>query len=183
LDPTSGYSIHLKSVPSLQLKPPHFAYCPTTFISTFYLPFQEDHRFVVAGKLTVGSIFGTSRHTIPPSERFYAGNENTLRGYGYETVSPLKDHKPIGGRSIMVLSLEARMRLSETLGLVGFYEIGNVYSSPAPQFNHEQLQSAGVGVRYHTAVGPIRLDFAFPLNRRPKVDGPFQAYLSIGQSF
>ncbi len=83
----------------------------------------------------------------------------------------------------MVLSFEARLRMTETIGLVGFYEVGNVYSSPVPQFNHKQLQSVGAGVRYHTPVGPIRFDLAFPLNKRKKVDNSVQAYISIGQSF
>lgn len=184
LDPTQGYSINLKAAPTVQLKAPHFLYCPTTFIGTIYHPLTEDHRLVLAAKGIVGSIIGSSRHAIPPSERFYAGSENTLRGYQYLTVSPLNHkHKPIGGRSIMVFSFEARMRMSETLGLVGFYEVGNVYSSPVPQFNHKQLQSVGAGVRYHTPVGPIRFDLAVPLNKRKKVDSAVQAYLSIGQSF
>lgn len=183
LDPTSGYSFNIKSEPTLQLKGQVFSYCPTTITATWYQPLTEDHRFVFAAKVVAGSIVGSSRHTVPPSERFYAGSENTLRGYSYLTVSPLKDHKPIGGRSISVLSLEARMRLSETVGLVGFYEIGNVYKNSIPDFSRKQLQSVGLGLRYHTPIGPIRFDLALPLNRRKHVDGPFQAYISIGQSF
>lgn len=199
LDPTSGYSLNLKASPTVQLKLPGFFYCPTTLTGTFYKPLTEDHRFVLAGKVIVGTIFGESRHDIPPSERFYSGNENTLRGYKYLTVSPLDhENKPTGGRSIMVLSLEARMRLTEKFGVVGFYEIGNVYKSSLPEINHQQLQSAGVGLRYHTPIGPIRFDVAFPLNRRnkhqtdkekkkhkhpKKFDSLFEAYMSIGQSF
>ena len=83
----------------------------------------------------------------------------------------------------MVFSFEARMRMTETLGLVGFYEIGNVYKKSIPQLNHKQLQSIGMGLRYHTPVGPIRFDLAVPLNKRRKLDNAVQAYLSIGQSF
>lgn len=184
LDPTTGYSINLKTTPTVQLKAPHFLYFPTTFIGTIYQPLTEDHRFVLAAKAIVGSIVGPSRHNIPPSERFYAGTENTLRGYRYLTVSPLNEkNKPVGGRSIMVFSFEARMRMTETLGLVGFYEIGNVYGGRMPNFNHKQLESVGAGVRYHTPIGPIRLDVAVPLNRRIELDSPVQVYLSIGQSF
>lgn len=190
LDPTSGYSLNLKTAPTLQFKFPHFFYCPTTLTGTFYKPLTDDHRFVLAGKLIAGTIFGSSRHEIPPSERFYAGSENTLRGYKYLTVSPLNHkNKPRGGRSLLVLSLEARIRLTERFGIVGFYEIGNVYKQSIPDLYHEQLQSAGVGLRYHTPIGPIRFDLAFPLNRRnkhhshKKFDSPFEAYMSIGQSF
>ncbi len=100
------------------------------------------------------------------------------------TVSPLgKKHKPIGGKSIGVLSLEARARVTETIGVVGFYEVGNVFENSRPHRSDRLLQSVGLGLRYHTPIGPIRFDLALPLNRRRKVDGPYQAYISIGQSF
>lgn len=199
LDPTSGYSLNLKTSPTMQVKLPSFFYCPVTLTGTFYQPLTKDHRFVIAGKAVVGTIFGESRHDIPPSERFYSGTENTLRGYKYLTVSPLgHDNKPTGGRSIMVFSFEGRMRISEQIGLVGFYEVGNVYKSSLPEFDHQQLQSVGAGLRYHTPIGPIRFDIAFPLVRRnkhlsekdrekgkkpKKFDSLFEAYMSIGQSF
>jgi translocation and assembly module TamA len=199
LDPTSGYSFNLKTSPTMQIRVPSYFYCPSTLTSTFYMPFTEDHRFVLAAKAVVGTIFGSSRHEIPPSELFYSGSENTLRGYKYLTVSPLDhDNKPTGGRSIMVFSFEGRVRLSETIGFVGFYEIGNVYKSSLPEINHKQLQSAGLGFRYHTPIGPIRFDVAFPLTRRDKhqhnkdlkagkkpkkLDSLFEAYISIGQAF
>lgn len=184
LDPTEGGTLHLKSTPSLEIKAPRFAYAINTMAITAYQPLDADHRFVLAGKATLGSIWGAGKHTIPPSERFYAGSDNLLRGYKYLTVSPLNcDNKPLGGRSMMVYSLEARMRLLESFGLVAFYDIGNVYDSPFPQFKHEQRQSLGLGLRYHTPVGPLRVDVAFPLNPRRHIDHAFEVYFSIGQSF
>lgn len=184
LDPTTGHSVNLKITPTAQIVSPHFIYCPTTLTGSYYHPLTEDQRVVFAIKGSVGSIMGAPRHEIPPSERFYAGGENSLRGYCYQTVSPLdSEGKPIGGRSLMTLSLETRFRLTDTIGLVGFYDVGNVYNSPVPQFNHKQLQSVGVGVRYHTPVGPIRVDLAVPLDRRKNLDNSFQIYMSIGQSF
>lgn len=186
LDPTHGYSINLKTEPTIQLRGHPYTYYPSTYTGTWYYPLTD--RFVFAAKGVLGSIIGSSRHEIPPSERFYAGSESTLRGYSYLTVSPLGDdggrhNRPIGGRSIAVLSLEARLRLSEIVGFVAFYEIGNVFKRSVPDLNHKQLQSVGVGLRYHTAIGPIRFDLALPLNRRRKIDAPFQGYISIGQSF
>lgn len=184
LDPTEGYSLNIKMTPSLQLSRHVFGYCPTLFTGTFYQPLTEDHSVVFATKATFGSIFGASRRAIPPSELFYAGNENTLRGYSYMTVSPLNQKgKPIGGRSIGVLSFETRFKLTDKLGAVGFYEIGNVYGSRVPQLNHKQLQSVGAGLRYGTPVGPLRFDVAFPLSKRREIDGDYQLYMSIGQSF
>ena len=184
LDPTEGMTLHFKTTPTLQTLSPCFSYSTNLFIATGYYPLDSEHRFVVAGKATLGSIWGANKHAIPPSERFYAGSDTLLRGYHYLTVSPLDYRdKPIGGRSVMVYSGELRMRVKDPFGLVLFYDIGNVYAESLPQFNYKQLQAAGIGIRYHTPVGPIRLDIAFPFNPRIHLDKAFQVYFSIGQSF
>ncbi len=184
LDPTRGCTINVKITPSLQFLKPQFAYSINTFTGTVYQSLSPDHRHIFAAKLMLGSIVGANKHDIPPPERFYAGSENTLRGYKYLTVSPLdEDHKPIGGRSLFIYSLELRNRIGKNFGWVAFYEMGNVFSDSFPNFNRSLLQSVGLGLRYHTPVGPLRLDFAVPLNRRHHIDKPFQIYFSIGQSF
>lgn len=181
LDPISGYTLYLKAVPSVQLINPQFGYVINTLNSTYYYPLTDN--LIFAAKGTLGSIWGSSRHAIPPSERFYGGSESMLRGYRYMTVCPLDDKdKPIGGRSLVSFSLEARWRPTEKWGGVLFYDAGNVYSSPTPKFDSKLLQSIGVGLRYFTPVAPLRLDVAYPLNRR-KIDPPWQIYFSIGQSF
>lgn len=184
LNPTEGWIVHLKTTPTLQILRPCFAYCKQQFSASTYYALDAKQRFVIAAKATLGSIWGASDHTLPPSERFYAGSETLLRGYNYLTVSPLNEkNRPIGGRSLMVYSLEARMKIWQSFGIVGFYDIGNVYSSSIPQFAHKQLQSVGLGLRYHTPVGPLRLDVAFPLNPRSHLDNGFQLYFGVGQSF
>lgn len=184
LDPTSGESINLKIIPSLQFIRPQFAYCISTLTNTFYWPLTCNQSYVLAGKFTIGSIFGASKRSIPSSEKFYEGSDSNLRGYHYQTVSPLNDDdKPIGGRSMLLSSWELRMRLNETFGLVTFYDVGNVYGPSIPQLNHKVLQAIGVGLRYHTPVGPLRCDVAVPLNPRPHLDHRFQVYISIGQAF
>lgn len=184
LDPTKGMSYHLKAIPTLQMFNPRFFYCINTFTGMWYHSLSEDNRCVLAAKLMLGSIAGASRHEIPPPERFYAGSENTLRGYHFLTVSPLNHkHDPTGGRSMAILSLETRYRLNENFGCAAFYDVGNVYGNSLPALSHKQLQAVGVGLRYYTAIGPLRLDVAFPLNRRKHLDAPLQVYFSIGQSF
>lgn len=183
MDPSKGITVHLKSTPTLQTQTPYFGYVKNSLNITTYHPLDAGNKFILAGRAMFGSIMGAPRDSLPPSERFYAGNDNLLRGYHYLTVSPLEKNKPVGGRSLMVFSLEARMRVYDPFGIVLFYDIGNVYSPTLPQFNHKQLQSAGIGVRYHTPVGPIRLDVAFPFNPRKHLDKAFQVYFSIGQSF
>lgn len=184
LDPTQGRTVNLKIIPSVQILHPQFIYCINTLTTTFYYSLTSDQSYVLAQKLMLGTILGSSRRTIPASERFYEGSDTSLRGYRYLTVSPLNDdNKPIGGRSLLIYTAELRMRTSETLGWVAFYDIGNVYADSLPILDHKLLQSLGIGCRYHTPVGPLRLDLAFPLNPRPHLDHRFQVYLSIGQAF
>ena len=182
LCPTDGYTLTLRSIPTLNIHP-QFAYAINTATVTGYYPIFGDDFLVIAGKAHLGSIFGSKRITIPPPERFYAGSPCLLRGYKYMTVSPLdRENKPIGGRSIMVYSLETRFKLN-SFGWAFFYEVGNVYNQIFPQPFHKQLQSIGLGFHYYTQVGPLRLDVAFPLDPRKKIDRPLQFYISIGQSF
>lgn len=183
LEPTKGGTLQLKLIPSFQIFQPRFAYSINTLTGTIYQALTKDKRHIFAAKLMIGSIFGASKHEIPPPERFYAGSESTLRGYRYLTVSPLGRHdKPLGGRSIFIYSLEFRNRIGKNLGLVLFYDIGNVYWGPIPNFRKGFRQSAGLGIRYYTPIGPIRLDIAVPLNKR-RIDNPVEVYFSIGQSF
>ena len=184
LDPTYGYSLNLKCTPTFQFLQPALTYYISTLDMATYVPVDKKKCWVFAGKLSLGTIWGASRQDIPPPERFYAGSPTLLRGYRYLTVSPLDaNNKPLGGRSLMVVSMEVRRRLSETWGIVGFWDIGNVYDTLGPRFNHPQLQSVGVGLRYYTPVGPLRLDVAHPLDRRSGLDNPVQVYFSIGQTF
>ncbi len=188
LDPSEGASVHLSSIPSFQFLSPKFAYSINTLTTTYYKSLTEDKRHIFAAKLMLGSILGAGKRDIPPPERFYAGSQNTIRGYRYLTVSPIEwghDHhyKPIGGRSMFIYSLEMRSRLTKDFGLVGFWDIGNVYFDAVPDFKRRLLQSTGLGIRYYTPVGPLRLDIAVPLNRRRHIDNSLEIYFSIGQSF
>lgn len=184
IDPTYGGTIHMKIIPTWQFLNKQFAYCINTITFTNYTPITWDHKYVLATRASFGAIWGSSRRTIPPSERFYEGNDNNLRGYRFLTVSPLNRHnKPIGGRSMMTYSLELRVRATENFGWVAFYDFGNVYSNVVPQINKRILQSIGYGLRYLTPVGPLRLDLAIPLQPRRHLDHRFEVYLSIGQAF
>lgn len=182
LDPRRGFSFDFKTTPSMQIFAPTFYY--QTNVATMSTYYPVSNNISLAGKVVAGSIFGSPEITIPPSERFYAGTDNLLRGYQYKTVSPLNsDNDPIGGRSMLIYSFEYRQQLSENWGWVAFYETGNVYKQIYPPFGKKLLNSVGFGVRYFTAVGPIRADFAFPLNPRKDIDKAFQFYISIGQAF
>jgi translocation and assembly module TamA len=82
----------------------------------------------------------------------------------------------------LVLNLEARVKITETIGIVPFVDAGSYYESPVPQFGRTLLYGVGLGLRYYTAFGPLRLDLATPLHKRPG-DSPVQVYISLGQAF
>lgn len=184
LDPTKGVGIHVHLTPSYQFCVPHFTYLIHTSSLALYRSVAED-RVTFAARLGIGNIFGASQHAIPLPDRFFGGSQNSLRGYKTGSVSPLNSHqKPIGGRSMLTGSFEVRTRTQKGLGWVLFYDIGNVYRGIVPRAErHPLLDSVGLGMRYSTPIGPLRLDIAFPLHRRHHIDSLFQFYFSIGQAF
>ena len=75
-----------------------------------------------------------------------------------------------------------RIKVTDTIGVVPFFDAGNAFASSFPDFSQHLFTAAGLGLRYYTSVGPIRLDVAFPLERHAGT-GPVAVYVSIGQSF
>jgi translocation and assembly module TamA len=151
--------------------------------STYYAPL-DSKRLIIAARGKIGGMVGDSRADIPAPKRFYSGGGGSVRGYQYQLVGPLDaDNDPQGGRSVIEMGVEARIRVTEDFGLVPFLEGGNVFDSMAPDFSESFRWGAGIGARYYTAIGPIRFDIAVPLNKRKGVDDDFQFYISIGQAF
>ena len=126
---------------------------------------------------------GAPRDRIPADERFYAGGGGSIRGYSYQSVGPLVGGEPLGGRSLLELSLELRFKMTESIGVVTFLDGGNTFESEFPDFSESLVWGTGVGLRFYTSFGPFRLDVGFPLDRRDEIDDAFQVYLSIGQAF
>lgn len=150
-------------------------------IST-YKALDEDDRIILAGKVAAGSIFGVQYDNAPPQRLFYVGGGGTLRGYEYQAASPRNAQGIIvGGLSFFTASAEARIRITDTIGIVPFFDLGAAFASDVPDFNNLQY-SYGIGLRYYTAIGPIRLDLAFPGDAQ--VAGTnYGLYVSLGQSF
>lgn len=148
-----------------------------------YYALDEDARYVLAGRLGLGSIAGESLADIPATRRFYAGGGGSVRGYAYRSLSPLGPlGRLTGGRSLFEGSVEARIKVTDTIGVVPFFDAGTAFESSLPNFKETLQMSAGLGLRYYTPIGPIRLDVAAPLNPR-KGDKPVAVYISIGQAF
>jgi translocation and assembly module TamA len=148
-----------------------------------YYSIDADSRYVLAVRVAAGGMVGPQLDEIPANWRFYAGGGGSVRGYAYNELGPTVFWGAVvGGRSVFDASAEVRVKLTDTIGVVPFFDIGNAFSSSFPTFNEPLFAAAGLGLRYYTTVGPIRLDVAFPLERRAG-NGPVAIYVSIGQSF
>jgi translocation and assembly module TamA len=184
LDPQEGWSLNFSAAPAFDTIDVSTSFIKNQFSGTYYTPISETGKSVLAIRTSFGSITGASSNTIPATERFYGGGSGSIRGYGYQMVSPLdKENKPLGGRSLLELSTELRFRISDNYGVVPFLDCGSSFTSKFPNSGDKMLCGTGIGLRYYTTFGPIRMDFAVPLDKRAGIDNSFQLYFSIGQSF
>ena len=149
-----------------------------------YYSLDPDSRFVLAGLIGVGAMGGADLADIPANWRFYAGGGGSVRGYAYNSLGPAGPFglAVIGGRSLFYGSAELRVKVTDTIGIVPFFDAGNAYATSFPNFDAPLATAVGLGLRYYTAIGPIRADVAFPLQRR-QGNAPVAFYVSIGQAF
>jgi translocation and assembly module TamA len=179
LNPTKGYRLSAHISPEYSLHGGSFGYSRAQFDASAYRPVSSST--VLAGRIRLGTIFGASALDIAPSRRFYSGGGGSVRGYGYQRIGPHDTQgDPIGGRSLAEFGLEARFRFGN-LGVVPFLDGGSLTEKAVPDFRHWQL-GTGVGFRYYSNFGPIRVDIGTPLNRRPG-DGRIAVAVSLGQAF
>ena len=127
-------------------------------------------RVVVAGRTRVATIVGAETFDIAPSRRLYAGGGASVRGYGYQSIGPRdSEGDPNGGRSLVEAAVEARIRtglLDGAVSVVPFLDAGSVGRQALPDLDVVRF-GAGVGLRYQTSFGPIRVDVGVPLNPGP----------------
>ncbi len=179
LDPASGFRLGFRVSPEISRQSGTFTYVRTQLDGSYYVPAGD--RVVLAGRVRLGSILGAGTQSIAPSRRFYSGGGGSVRGYGYQLIGPRDAaNTPIGGRSLTEFALEARVRLG-SFGIVPFLDGGNVYTSPTPKFSRFRL-GTGLGVRYYSSFGPIRIDVGTPINRQAG-DSRITVAVSLGQAF
>jgi translocation and assembly module TamA len=183
LDPTRGWRVTalLEPFPGFGGNTTEMLVAKAT--ASNYVALDERRRWVVAGRIAAGSLIGPSIEDVPAHRRFYVGGGGSLRGFAFQGVSP-RDFagRIIGGKSFLEGSLELRTRITDTIGAVAFVDAGAAYTTSFPNFDETTRFGAGFGLRYFTAIGPLRADIAFPLNRR-KGGAYFGLYLSLGQAF
>jgi translocation and assembly module TamA len=183
LDPTKGYRATLFLAPEASR---------SEGSESYYLRTQADASTyksvgpaVLAGRVRAATIVGAPLDAIAPSRRLYAGGGGSVRGYGFQGVGPRNDRgEATGGASLVEFSLEARIKtplMGGAIELVPFFDAGTVGQESTPDFDFVRY-GAGIGLRYKTSFGPIRIDVATPLNPS-QFDSSVVVYVGLGQAF
>ncbi|MDT8757559.1 BamA/TamA family outer membrane protein [Sphingomonas psychrotolerans] len=179
LNPTRGFRIKANASPETSVRGAARPYARLMLEGTAYYPVSSS--IVIAGRARVGSIPGIARNDLPPSRRYYAGGGGSVRGFGYQELGPRSpDGRPVGGRSLNEFALEARYRFGN-FGIVPFVDAGQVYEGLYPTGQNMRF-GAGIGGRLYTNFGPLRVDVATPIARKPG-ESKIALYISIGQAF
>lgn len=149
-----------------------------------YHDLRGDQRTILALRGQVGVAFGASSNDLPADLRMYAGGSGTIRGFAYQSVGPLDSSgRPLGGTTMLAGSAELRQRIGQDWGVVGFIDVGGVSGGRAPDWPDRIGTGVGLGVRYHTIIGPIRADIGFPIAGKRHGDADWQFYFGIGQAY
>lgn len=197
LDPVNGFRLTALVEPEGSLEEGFTPYVRARLDGSAY--FGVSDALVLAGRVRLGTIQGIDRFSLAPSRRFYAGGGGSVRGFGYQQLGPKSMepnpdfdpddpeeeddpfvYRPIGGRSVAEAAAEVRYRFGN-YGVVAFVDAGQVYEESMPAFDDIRF-GAGIGGRFYTNFGPLRLDVAMPLGREPG-ESKFAVYVSIGQAF
>ncbi len=183
LDPVRGSRFSIKVTPFYELTHESLFFNKGIINYRQYIKIMDDPVSILAGSVTFGIIKGAGHNEIPANERFYAGGGGSVRGYSFQSVGPLSGKTPLGGKSLLEMSLESRWRLTKNLGLVLFLDGGGAFTERPFGSGEEIRWGTGMGLRYFSIIGPIRLDIGVPLDKRSGIDNSFQVYISIGQAF
>ncbi|HEY0974697.1 MAG TPA: autotransporter assembly complex family protein [Solimonas sp.] len=132
-----------------------------------------DRRYRLLGRAEFGASVVADFEELPASQRFFAGGDQSVRGYRYQSLGPKdEDGNVIGGRYLTTASLEAEMRVVGDWGVAAFYDIGGAGDEPGPKL----FQGIGLGLRYRAPVGSIQVDVAHPLD---DPDGGVRLHLGV----
>lgn len=183
LDPLSGIVISYKPSPYQGVGHHRDFFFKQELTTSFFAPLTPGKKVILGFRLQLGSIIGTPFQNIPFTHVFLGGSEDNLRGYRFKTVSPLNANgDPVGGRGALYFTFEPRYRITKSLGVVTFFDAGTVTLKGYPRLDAHWFKSVGLGLRYFTIFGPLRVDVGFPLDRR-HLDPRYRFYTSIGQTF
>lgn len=187
LNPTSGFFLEGSVTPFLGLQGADSG-GQIRLEARGYIGFGEDDRFVLAGRAQAGAVAGASLFGTPRRYLFYSGGGGTVRGQPFQSLgvtSACPGGPPgctvrSGGRGFAALSGEVRGRVTENISIVGFADAGYVSDGPFSGAD-DWHAGAGLGLRYQTGIGPLRVDVGAPV--RGNTGDGLQLYIGIGQAF
>ena len=184
----SGFFIDVEATPFLGIEESDSG-AQLIIDARHYLTFGE--RVTLASRAQLGSVLAAAIERTPSDFLFYSGGTDTVRGQPFRslgttilvenpdgTVTP----EDYGGKSFLGAQLEARVAVTDSIDAVGFADIGIVDATQFPTEDANWHAGAGVGVRYNTPIGPIRLDIATPLGNGEDFSA-VEFYFGIGQTF
>jgi len=138
-------------------------------------------------RLGLARTFSNSPARLPLPDRFFAGGDYSLRGFKTDFAGPLApgtdgELQPTGGNALLLGGVELRVMAARRFEVAGFVDLGNVFSLASEVDLGELRYSAGVGLRYKSSIGPIRVDYGYKLNRRAG-ESPYQLHVTVGHAF
>lgn len=180
-DPTSGsyHGVTLKFASVMFLSETEFI--KGSFQSSWFFPLHK--RIVYAFSLRGGVAYSyEDEEELPLIERFFLGGRSSARGYDHDELGPKgEDDTPTGGNLFALLNNELRFNVGKGFGIVTFVDSGNVWQT-FDDLSSDVKHTAGLGLRYRTPVGPVRVDYGHKLDRDPG-ESAGEIHFSFGHAF
>ena len=181
LDPTKGFYFKAQATPYIDFDSQDPG-GKVRLDARAYRALGDSDRIVLAGRAQFGALIGPDLLDTPPEFLFYSGGGGTVRGQPYQSLFvDLGGGNGIGGRSFLGFSGEVRAKVTDTISIVGFADAGYIGAESIYDGTGAWHSGAGLGLRYDTTVGPLRLDVAGPLGG--DTGNGVQIYIGIGQAF
>ena len=157
-------------------------YWSLTGQTSYYLPVVRRNSLALSARWGVILPYGITPE-VPIQKRFFAGGRTTVRGFKQDTLGPIgADGDPIGGNFQLILNAEMRVPLQYGFLAAAFVDAGSVWLWEQSPYGFDMRETAGLGIRYITPVGPISIDYGWKLNPRPG-ESAGVASLTIGAVF
>ena len=151
-----------------------------------YRSFGEAEKLTVAARARLGTVLGGDLDKTPADYLFYSGGGGSVRGQSYNALGVTRtsggETYQTGGLSYVGAQIEARYAVTDKIGVVGFYDFGQIGAEAGFAGASDWHAGAGIGVRYNTGIGPIRLDIGTPASG-DNIAKSVEVYIGIGQSF
>ena len=182
LDATTGQYLNAELTPFLS--PGEDTYGGRLYADgRIYRSFGAEDRLTLAARAQLGAVFGVEAEDAPADFLFFSGGGGSVRGQKYQSLGvDIGGDDLVGGRGYAGGQFEVRYDVTERIGAVAFYDVGLVSPDPFDDAGSDWHAGAGLGVRYDTGIGPIRLDLGVPTTGDDAGER-VEVYIGIGQSF